>query len=77
MKIRDIYLSKKLPVISIAIALLCIIITLISQLILSTYMGHKNIYGTETYLHATAVTNVEILQKMFDYNVGIFPEVDL
>ena len=45
--------------------------------ILSTYMGHKNIYGTETYLHATAVTNAEILQKMSDYNVGIFPEVDL
>ena len=45
--------------------------------ILSTYMGHKNIYGTETYLHATAATNAEILQKMSDYNVGIFPEVGL
>ena len=45
--------------------------------ILSTYLGHKNIYGTEKYLHATAATNAEILQKMSDYNVGLFPEVDL
>ena len=33
MKIRNIYLSKKVPVISIAIALLCIAITVISVLI--------------------------------------------
>ena len=44
MKIRDIYMSKKLPVISIAIALLCIIITLISQLVSSTYMAFTFTY---------------------------------
>lgn len=44
MKIRDIYLSKNVPVISIAIALLCIIITLISQLVPSTYMAFTFTY---------------------------------
>ena len=39
MKIRNIYLNKKVPVISVAIALLCIIITFISQLVPSTYMA--------------------------------------
>ena len=39
MKIKNIYLNKKTPVISIAIALLCVIITLISQLVPSTYMA--------------------------------------
>ena len=38
MKIRNVYLNKKVPVISITIALLCVIITLISQLVPSTYM---------------------------------------
>ncbi len=44
MKIRNIYLDKKVPVISIAIALLCIIITLISQLVPSTYMAFTFTY---------------------------------
>lgn len=39
MKIRNIYLNKKVPVISIAIALLCVVITLISQLVPSTFMA--------------------------------------
>ena len=39
MKIKNIYLNKNTPVISIAIALLCVIITLISQLVPSTYMA--------------------------------------
>ena len=45
--------------------------------ILSTYLGHKNIYGTEKYLHMTASNGADILRKMADYSQGIFPEVDL
>jgi membrane associated rhomboid family serine protease len=39
LKIKNIYLNKKTPVISIAIALLCVSITLISQLVPSTFMA--------------------------------------
>ena len=45
--------------------------------ILSTYLGHKNIYGTEKYLHMTASNGADILKKMADYNRGVFPEVGL
>lgn len=45
--------------------------------ILSTYLGHKNIYGTEKYLHMTASNGADILKKMADYSRGIFPEVGL
>ena len=38
MKIRDIYKTKRIPVVSISIMLLCVIITSISQLIPSMYM---------------------------------------
>jgi len=44
--------------------------------ILSTYMGHKNIYGTEKYLHMTVENSSDILQKMEDFNNGLFPEVE-
>ena len=47
MKIRDIYLNKKVPVVSITIALLCIIITMISQLIPSTYIAMKLMYPVQ------------------------------
>lgn len=45
--------------------------------ILSTYLGHKNIYGTEKYLHMTASNGADILKKMADYCQGVFPEVSL
>lgn len=45
--------------------------------ILSTYLGHKNIYGTEKYLHSTAANNEDILRKMSEYNTGMFPEAGL
>lgn len=45
--------------------------------VLSTYLGHKNIYGTEKYLHATPETNAEILHRMSEYSKKIFPEVSL
>lgn len=45
--------------------------------ILSTYLGHKNIYGTEIYLHATATINADILRKMSEYNSMVFPEVNV
>ena len=44
MNIRDIYLNKKVPAASIAMALLCIIITLISQLVPSTYIAFAFTY---------------------------------
>ena len=47
MKIRDIYLNKKVPVVSITIALLCIIVTVISQLIPSTFMAFAFVYPVQ------------------------------
>ena len=47
MKIRNIYLNKKVPAVSITIALLCIIITMISQLIPSTYTAFKLMYPVQ------------------------------
>lgn len=43
--------------------------------ILSTYMGHENLYGTEHYLHMTTENSQDILDKMEEFNKGIFPEV--
>ena len=43
--------------------------------ILSTYMGHENLYGTERYLHMTAENSRDILDKMEEFNKGLFPEV--
>jgi len=45
--------------------------------IISTYLGHKNIYGTEIYLHMTASNNSDVIRKMETYNKGLFPEVSL
>ena len=39
MKIRNIYFKKGIPFFCLTIAALCIIVTLISQLIVSTYMA--------------------------------------
>jgi len=43
--------------------------------ILSTYMGHENLYGTEHYLHMTVENSRDILSKMEEFNKGLFPEV--
>lgn len=43
--------------------------------ILSTYMGHENLYGTERYLHMTTENSQDILAKMEEFNKGLFPEV--
>lgn len=43
--------------------------------ILSTYMGHENLYGTEHYLHLTAENSQDILRRMEGFNKGLFPEV--
>ena len=44
MKIRNIYLGKGIPFFCIAMTLLCITVTLISQLIPSTYMAFRFVY---------------------------------
>jgi len=43
--------------------------------ILSTYMGHENLYGTEHYLYMTAENRQDILFRMEILNKGLFPEV--
>ncbi len=43
--------------------------------ILSTYMGHENLYGTEHYLHMTTENSQDIMDKMKEFNKGLFPEV--
>ena len=43
--------------------------------VLSTYMGHENLYGTEHYLHMTAENSRDILDKVEEFNKGLFPEV--
>ena len=43
--------------------------------ILSTYMGHANLYGTESYLHMTPDSRKDILNRMEEFNRGLFPEV--
>lgn len=45
--------------------------------VLSTYMGHERIYGTEKYLHMTTENSADILAYMEKFNEGLFPEVDL
>lgn len=46
--------------------------------ILSAYMGHDSIYGTERYLHMTTENSADILSIMEESNrsQGLFPEVD-
>ena len=39
MKIRNIYFGKRIPFFCIAVTVLCIVVTLISQLIPSTFMS--------------------------------------
>jgi len=43
--------------------------------ILSTYMGHENLYGTEHYLHMTVENSQDVLSMMDEFNKGLFPEV--
>ena len=42
---------------------------------LSTYMGHEKVYGTEKYLHMTAENSTDIIEKTAEYSTGLFPEV--
>jgi site-specific recombinase XerD len=42
---------------------------------LSTYMGHDNILGTQTYLHMTAENSVDVIEQTAEYTMGLFPEV--
>lgn len=73
MKIKNIYLNKKTPVISIAIALLCVIITLISQLVPSTYMAFAFSYPVKypwqllTYIFLQGIPG-ELLPPDFPYS---------
>jgi len=43
--------------------------------LLSTYMGHKKMDCTETYLHMTAENSRDIIDKASQYSKGLFPEV--
>jgi membrane associated rhomboid family serine protease len=73
LKIKNIYLNKKTPVISIAIALLCVIVTLISQLVPSTYMALTFTYPVRypwqliTYIFLQGVPG-ELLPPDFPYS---------
>lgn len=73
MNIRDIYLNKKVPAASIAMALLCIIITLISQLVPSTYIAFAYTYPVRylwqliTYIFLQGVPG-ELLPPDFPYS---------
>ena len=42
MKIREIYLGKGIPVVSLTIAILCIVTTVISQLVPSAKVSYKD-----------------------------------
>jgi len=44
--------------------------------ILSTYMGHDDIYGTELYLQMTADVHADMIQKVTAYSASVFPEVE-
>ena len=43
--------------------------------VLSVYMGHKNILGTELYIHSAQASDDDIMKLMNDFNQGLFPEV--
>ncbi|MCL2674738.1 MAG: tyrosine-type recombinase/integrase [Defluviitaleaceae bacterium] len=43
--------------------------------LLSTFLGHCDIYGTEKYLHMTAENSTDIIDKTTEYSLGLFPEV--
>lgn len=42
--------------------------------LLSVYMGHDDMMGTESYLHMTAENSNDIYEKMNRYTEGILPE---
>jgi len=43
--------------------------------LLSTFMGHDKVYGTEKYLHMAAENSVDIIEQTSAYSSGLFPEV--
>ena len=44
--------------------------------VLSTYMGHENVYATEYYLRLTAQVHPEVIDKVNDAYGNIVPDVD-
>lgn len=42
--------------------------------LLSIYMGHDDILGTEVYLHMTSENSADIIEKTTAYSAGLFPE---
>ena len=73
MKIRNIYLGKGIPFFSMTAALLCIIVTLISQLIPSTFMALRLMYPIEypwqlvTYIFLQGIPK-ELIPPDFPYS---------
>ena len=43
--------------------------------LLSAYMGHTRMNGTETYLHMSAENSRDIIEKAAEYSKGLFPGV--
>jgi site-specific recombinase XerD len=43
--------------------------------LLSIYLGHDELRGTEKYLHMTAENAEDILELTAEYSIGLFPEV--
>jgi len=43
--------------------------------LISVYMGHEKLTGTQRYLHMTAEISKDIYDKMNTYTDGVFPEV--
>jgi len=73
MKIRNIYLGKGLPFFCIAVTMLCIVITLISQLIPSTYEAFRFMYPVKYPWQAVSYIFLqgapqELLPEDFQYS---------
>ena len=43
--------------------------------LLSFYMGHKNVLGTEIYMHKADIIDSDIIKIMDEFNKELFPEV--
>ena len=73
MKIREIYLGKGIPIVSLTIALLCIVTTIISQLIPSTYLAFAFTYPVKypwqviSYVFLQGISK-ELLPPDFSYS---------
>jgi membrane associated rhomboid family serine protease len=73
MKIRNIYFGKRIPFFCIAVTVLCIVVTLISQLIPSTYMAFCFTYPVKypwqviTYIFLQGIPQ-ELMPESFQYS---------